>query len=101
MQTATIDSLQEIDYSVKLFDRRGNELPEWPVSFTSSDPAIADVEADGQTCVVRGLAAGSVTITAHALGGADLPDTTLELTVLDGASPVRMEDVVGEPRDQA
>ena len=46
-------------------DRSGNAIPGVPVTWTSSDPTIADVSGSGTTAVVTARAPGSATIRAR------------------------------------
>ena len=81
---------QSIQLSTQVTDGSGNVLTGRPISFSSSDPALATVSNSG---LVSGVAAGTVTITATSEGKSGTA------TVLVSDIPVATVTVAPDPSD--
>ena len=96
-QNATLYAGTSIRHDATAFHADGSERPDASVTWTSSAPSVASVDAFGN---VMAHAAGSVTIYADAEGARgsasydvrELPATSLEIT--GGAASARQGDVV-------
>lgn len=81
--TATVDRGATVQLTATVYDADGNVLSE-PVTFASSDPAVATVSEEG---LVTTLGVGTVTITATS----DVFSGTASITVLEPVATVELQ----------
>lgn len=89
--TLSVGETAQLDATV--LDTDGDPLPDEPVSFTSSDEAVATVDADG---VVTAVSPGAATITAEADGFTDTSEITVRTASEISVEPADTTLTVGE-----